>query len=724
MLSEATNTALYVERILRSAEFSRSARMAQFLRYIIAKTESGEHEELKEKIVGIAVFGRSHDWDPKLDTIVRSEARRLRAKLEEYYNGAGKEDVLRLTVPKGSYVPEWCVREEVRIAVEPQPAPLPAVESAPEALQGRRWTKWPLYAGFAVILCALSFWLLRPAILGTKSTLADEGAEFEVLPFATEAGRQFNPAISPDGKKVAFVWDGGKSNFDIYIKQVKSGALKRVTDDKSPDLHPAWSPDGRQLAYLRRSASASDLMLLDVEGGRPHKVASISSLAEGWVSESLYSGCQSPTWSPDGKSMVLTQNLYGKQGYGLVYVPVNSGPIERITTPASGDEDCYPRFSPDGQTLAFIRYISHGRSDIYTLTKESKQVKQLTFDHRNVRGLSWTADGKRIIFASNRQGSYEIQMIGREGGRSQSLPSNTASASEPVVSPDGHWLAFVESAENWNIWRARLDAAGMVRSPERFIASSGKNHTPSISPDGSTIAFVSDRSGNPEIWISDSDGKQARQLTQFGGPWLGTIRWSPDSSKIVFDARPKGHSAIFTLPVSGGTPRVIEEGPFEVRRPAWSRDGKSIYFDIHRVGKSQIYKLALEDGSSRPIAPSDSLDPTESIDGRLLFFISSLRQLWRSGSDGSNAEVIPGVRPNPELDWAVVTDGIYFASDADAATTINFFRFVDHKVIRAGLLPQALSPGTPSLVISSDRKWLLYVTTDYIKSDIKLRKML
>jgi Tol biopolymer transport system component len=128
--------------------------------------------------------------------------------------------------------------------------------------------------------------------------------------------------------------------------------------------------------------------------------------------------------------------------------------------------------------------------------------------------------------------------------------------SNPSVSPDAKFVAFVESHENWNIWRVQLKGEE-IGTPQRFLASTGQNHSPSFSSDGRTIAFVSDRSGNPEIWLCDNDSQHLRQLTHFGGPWLGTIRWSLDSNSIVFDARPKGHSAIYRMAVNQGKPNWL-----------------------------------------------------------------------------------------------------------------------------------------------------------------------
>ena len=91
----------YLEKVLTSAEFSRAKRMARFLRFVVEETLAGRVDELKERQIGIEVFDRPAEWDPKVDNIVRSEARRLRTKLDAYYETAGKIDAVKITIPKG-----------------------------------------------------------------------------------------------------------------------------------------------------------------------------------------------------------------------------------------------------------------------------------------------------------------------------------------------------------------------------------------------------------------------------------------------------------------------------------------------------------------------------------------------------------------------------------------------------------------------------------------------
>jgi TolB-like protein/Flp pilus assembly protein TadD len=115
-----------LKRILASPGFFRASRMQRFLTFVVEGRLAGKHnsDELKESLIGMAVFDRHADYDPKSDPVVRVEARRLRAKLEGYYEGPGKEDAVRIDLPKGSYVPVWdWQREPASLVQKPVPAP-------------------------------------------------------------------------------------------------------------------------------------------------------------------------------------------------------------------------------------------------------------------------------------------------------------------------------------------------------------------------------------------------------------------------------------------------------------------------------------------------------------------------------------------------------------------------------------------------------------------------
>ena len=107
MLTTSDSIDPYLEKVLTSAEFSRAKRMARFLRFIVEETLAGRIDELKERQIGIEVFDRPVEWDPKVDNIVRSEARRLRAKFDRLLQHGGQADLIKIDIPKGGYAAEF-----------------------------------------------------------------------------------------------------------------------------------------------------------------------------------------------------------------------------------------------------------------------------------------------------------------------------------------------------------------------------------------------------------------------------------------------------------------------------------------------------------------------------------------------------------------------------------------------------------------------------------------
>jgi Tol biopolymer transport system component len=704
-----------LERLAASPEFARTDRMARFLRFVVERTLAGDTTALRERQIGIEVFDRPEDWDPKLDNIVRSEARRLRGKLEAYAESASPDETVRITMPKGGYAAGFQDLKPDSVINLRDEAVLPPSESH------RPFIGWrsTLLLAVSMLVAVASVFLIS---VWHRRAVQAKTENFEIVPFSTEVGQQFSPSISPDGTRVAFVWNGDGVHFNIYIKPVAGGPPVRLTDGATPDLHPFWSPDGSKIAFLRETPSETDLVVKNLTGGAERILRRMRDPLALWSSVNPFSGCQSPSWTSDGKQIVLTDALNRDKGSGLVSISSTTGGETVITSPPGEDQDCYSRVSPDGRTIAFVRYLSHWVGDIYTIDANGGNLKRVTFDSRDIRGLDWTSQGRQIVFASRLRGAYELRVIDKGGGESTLVPTDTASIADPNVSPKGGFIAFVESEENWNIWRASIKD-GQLGKAERFLASSGQNHSPSFSPDGKTIAFVSDRSGNPEIWFSDADGSNLRQITHFGGPWLGTIRWAPDGNTIVFDARPNGHAAIFTIAAAGGEPKPFQREDFEVRRPSWSRDGKSIYFDSTRDGKPGIWKRNLATGETHSIAPSGSFQALESLDGNRLFFTESdTHELWISNTDGSNAVRLEEMRPNPPLDWSVGPTDLYYVESHEPYSDLFAYHLADRRLKNIGRLTQLLSPGTPSLAVSPDGRWLLYAVIDHTKSDIKIRK--
>jgi TolB-like protein len=153
-----------LERILATDMFANAGRISRLLRYVVERTVAGEGDQLKEYVVGTEVFDRGSNYDPRLDSIVRVEARRLRARLDDYYQGPGKDDPIVITMPRGSYVPVFAIAEPAptRLPVEapalapsaPAPSALSHLTSAPPHLTAappHRRTAAPAWRSFAMV---------------------------------------------------------------------------------------------------------------------------------------------------------------------------------------------------------------------------------------------------------------------------------------------------------------------------------------------------------------------------------------------------------------------------------------------------------------------------------------------------------------------------------------------------------------------------------------------
>ena len=145
------------------------------------------------------------------------------------------------------------------------------------------------------------------------------------------------------------------------------------------------------------------------------------------------------------------------------------------------------------------------------------------------------------------------------------------------------------------------------------------------------IAFVSNRSGNDEIWMADGEGENPIRLTSFRGPLGGSPTWSPDGKSLAFDARPDGNADLFTISCEGGQPRRLTTDAAEDIVPAWSGDGQWIYFSSNRGGSLQLWKTSVDGKQTAQVTKDGGFDPFASPDGQWIYFTKDRGSaaIWR-----------------------------------------------------------------------------------------------
>ena len=575
--------------------------------------------------------------------------------------------------------------------------------AAPEShKRRRRWWKWSAVAATLAVLAAAVWWVI-----------AHKNPEPLLIakPLTNYPGMANVPTFSPDGNQVAFSWKGEKQdNFDIYVKSVDGGAPHRLTTHPAGDNWPSWSPDGRQIAFLRSSgASSQELRLISPVDGTERRLTSLQAIRRPRWS--------APAWTSDSKHLIVRDDT------ALVLVSVASGEKRKLTSPPVGwYGDCYPAVSGDGRTLAFCRMRQsnfEGHIFLAPLADPAK-ASELLDDGGQVLGLDWTADGRELVYSSNRTGGETtLWRVPATGGAPQRLEGAGPGAVYPAFARQKRRAAFARIATRASLWKLDLSPEGVRHPPVRIAPSSRTDDGPEISPDGRHIAFHSDRSGDFNIWVCDIDGANAVQLTYLHR--TGIPRWSPDSRHIVFASSVKGPRVIFVISSTGGKPRQISSEA--ASDPTWSRDGRWIYFVSSRSGSEQTWKIPAQGGNPVQVTKLGGGPGLESMDGRYFYYHKWVdRALWAVPAEGGVERLVTKERINDLDQWTLGRRGLYFTEPraAEHKSILKLFRFETGESTRIAVLDQPFPNSSARLSITPDDRWIVYEQVDRSESDIML----
>jgi len=586
-------------------------------------------------------------------------------------------------------------------------------------LKPRHRLRWALSAATALVIATIAVWLVRSKTEAPQVTLS-------AVPLTSYPGNESWPSFSPDGTQVTFAWNGEKQdNWNIYVKQIGVEPPYRLTSASTADYSPAWSPDGSMIAFLRDiSPDKTAIMLIPQRGGSERILAQLPggynislSDPDGLPYGSLLS------WTPDSKWIVGPTSA-GQRFGGLHLYSAETGEQRPLTEPPSDElGDIAPAVSPDGRTLVFSRVFPDG----YNVTLWSLHLGQdykpigaeqkIETGHMMNMGAAWLPDGRELVLtagSSGNLGMWRLRMS--KGAIPQRINLDANNGFAPAVSRLGHRLAFVTSKFDLNIWRVDLKGTSeKLNEPFQFIASTEFDGLPAYSPDGQRIAFVSWRSGADEIWVCDSDGTKATQLTSLGRSWVVySPNWSPDGQNIAFTGVQTGvKDDIYSINSNGGVPRRLTANPAEDKWPYWSHDGKWIYFSSTRTGREEIWKMPSHGGEAVQITRNSGDAPQESAEGKFLYYMKGWPDavsVWRAAVDGSEeTKVLDSI--HTEGKWDLAKNGIYFFRTPDKLgfSDVYFYEFATGRIGK--LLTVQRQVGN-HIVVSPNGRTLLYPQSD------------
>jgi len=561
----------------------------------------------------------------------------------------------------------------------------------------------------------VGWWLVRLATRPMDVPLT-------AVPLTSYPGKEREPSLSPDGNQVAFSWNGKKQdNFDIYVKLIGSEShLLRLTSAPEADTDPAWSPDGRSIAFIREGPAGKDSVILVSPLGPPErKVAEIIGTGGDWP--------RGLAWTPDGKSLVVTDTNSESEPLGLFLLSAESGQKRSLTSPPEkAFVDSQPCFSPDGRTLAFIRQAAVSFRDIYLLALAEDlqpigEPKRLTFENRLTFRPVWTQAGNEIIFSSGRFLDPNLFRIVASGsGKPQRLASVGENGYEAAICHRAQRLVYTQVSIDVNIWRLEVPGPdGKISQPMKLTSASTRaDRDAQFSLDGEKIVFNSNRTGNFEIWMCDSDGSNPRPITSLGR-YCGSPHLSPDGQRVTFDSALEGQWEIYVTNANGGKPQRLTTHPAIDALTSWSRDGRWVYFFSDRSGENQIWKVPAGGGAAVPVTRKGGFQAVESPDGQWVYYTKSdgASSLWRVPKDGGEeSQVLESVDKRA---FAIANEGIYFVPKPESLGryTIQFFNFATKKIRTIFTIDGEIDIYLSS---SSDGRWILYSQVDQDGSDLTL----
>jgi Tol biopolymer transport system component/DNA-binding winged helix-turn-helix (wHTH) protein len=549
---------------------------------------------------------------------------------------------------------------------------------------------------------------------------AEPATALQVRPLTAWPGQEVQPTFSPDGTQVALVWSGKTDdNDDIYVKRIADDSLVHLTKDPRPDRSPAWSPDGRAIAFVRESNQGPAVYLVPASGGAESFVATLRRAA-------VPPHPRIVDWY-DGRALVVVDQNSRGEPFSLVRLSVETGERLPLTSPPPRSYgDYHPAISPDGRMLAFARSLSTQvtAADIYLLPVSDGEPHRMTFDNLPIGGLAWSEDGGSIVFSSERGAMAGMGALWRiriggtlPGAEPEQLRGIGPRAYVPAIARQGGRLAYQEVVRDTNVWRV---ATAGGEPPQLVISSTREEMNPDYSADGDRIAFASNQSGNWETWIADADGSHQQQVTRFAAAPAWVPRWSPNGRLLAFHHMAEGNFDIYTITPEGSSVRQLTKDSSADSHPVWSGNGRWLYFQSNRSGSFEIWRIAA-DGSEQAvqITRGGGTNPRVAPDGNRLFYIRSEAsglEIWSTpGKDDAHTRVLGPIRSGGS--WVPGQDGIYFI---EPAGRIAYHRFATGTTTPIVTIAGDLRLHNPSLALSPDGRWLLYSQVDRSGADIVL----
>ncbi|MBI4905763.1 MAG: PD40 domain-containing protein [Acidobacteria bacterium] len=638
-----------VEKLLASVQFASAERHRKLLAYLSERAARPP----TESEIAVEVLGRkASSFDPRTDSIVRVELTRLRTRLSEYY--ASSEDRVVVDLPKRSY------RLEYKYAAVASPDL--------EAAKAGGWS-WLVIAAAAAALTASGVFLFTRNVAKVEG-----GTPYRVTP---DAGLSWQPAVSPDGKLIAYSSDRANAGgMDIWVQQAAGGPPLRITSGTEDESEPAFSADGSLVAF-RSDKEGGGVYVVPALGGEPKLLAA---------------GGRRPRFSPDGKWLAYwTGNEHGRFPASRLWVVAAGGGTPRQLAAGLQATELrlarFPVWRADSRAVLFVGATGDAKTQDWFVSEltggaaVATGVRRVLLDaglrgqRMNTQGLvplDWTE--RHVMFAAQKRGEDNSTNLWRIAvhamtGKVQGQPERMTSGAgvEMQGTRAGNRLIYSSVIDHPDLWVVPFDGG----APRALTSDLVVEYRPSISADGQWLLFDSPRVGARGIWARNLETAAEQAVSVGSMPESSWRNWPVISHDGAMAAYQQGTGdvragSVFVRALAAGA----KEQKVCERCLAWDWFWKSRRVLVHSYEDGHFHSVDAATGEREDFGPLEDSAGEVSVapdDASIVYL--------RAAGDEANQIV---VRPwkgvsralvegswNDKPRWATDGRAVYYLSDRD-----------------------------------------------------------
>ncbi len=533
----------------------------------------------------------------------------------------------------------------------------------PEKEVGKK-IHWQAILGIALFVALLIATLV--IYFKNSEPFAEKSLNFKSPKLLTHfTGVEDQPVISPNGEKLAFVWQQPGQKVKIYILDLlnKKAELELVSMSEHSEFSPEWSPDGKSIAFMR------------IEQGSQCKVyiKNLSNYQDTFVNNCMYTGLgthRSLSWSKSADLLVYPDKNSSNNSTALYAYNIKNGAIKQLTNPQAGVIDDQVSWANNQQEFVFVRKIL-SRSEIYH-SDLNGNTKQIIDQNLPVYGLSWTLDDQGILFGSISNNITSVYRLDINTGKVRVFYNEPSPFNVSTIPGQENAFIYAKFAPAEYIAIYDLNAPQIPLTKYR---STGRDMHPSYSSYSNKMAFLSSRNNRFNVWLVNLDGSKAN-IIDVDKSIDGSFSMSQRQPLIAFlSNNENNYQDVYIYNYYNKELTEITHDNFEYEHIYWSVDGQYLLMSSNRSGNMDIWRYSLADKTMTQLTNQEGYFAQQTSSGQVYISKQDKPGIYQVNADFSEQKIIDSPNLGDLVNWEVNDSGIYYIERDEKNDKLMYYDF-------------------------------------------------